>query len=91
MKSEVKEVLKSKTIEMMHNYTMNWYNMQKPDALKNINCPVGYGTLRRIVKDDTYYSMTPSKQSKLLKYYKVKHKFQFGNIELLENGDDNNN
>ena len=81
MNEEIRLKLRECVSSMMDKYNMNWYNIQEKGALKKIGCPVGFGTLRKLMKNDTY-EMTINKQSKLLAYYKVKHEKEFGTIKL---------
>ena len=79
MNEEIRELLKEKVALMMKNVT--WTQIQEPNALKKLKCPVGYGTLWKLMKDDDY-QMTPRVQCKMLKSFKVKHKRTFNLVEL---------
>lgn len=86
MRKEIKAKLKTCIDSWMQEHSITWYAMQQKDALKKVGCPVSYGTIRKLATDESYDTMSISKQVDLLDFFGVDFYNIFGTIELIENG-----
>lgn len=84
MKKEIRKSLQLSIKGFMSENGINWGNIQKADIKETFGCPVGWRSLWKIVKDDTYSNMHVNKQSSLLAFFGTKHQKTFGIIKLKE-------
>jgi len=91
MQKEIRESLKGSIADFMEENSINWGNIQKANIKEIFGCPVGWRTLWKIIKLDSYSNMHVNKQSKLLAFFGTKHQKTFGVIKLKENETKENN
>jgi|TARA_R110000851_G_scaffold330254_1_gene502889 hypothetical protein len=83
MLPEVRAVLIEKTKKKIEDWGLNWKTIQKVDIKKEYECPVGWRTLHKLVKDSEY-STYLSVQKSLLEYYNVTYSENYGIVQLLK-------
>jgi len=81
MLPNVRKALSQAIIDKMEEEDVNWFTIQKVDIKKHWDCPYGWTTLRRIVKDPKYMLM-PIKQTRILDYFGIEYNFSYGVVTL---------
>ena len=81
MLPKVRKLLTEAIKQRMHDECLNWQTIQKVSIKNEWDSPFGWSTLRKIVKDESYYMM-PIKQVKLLEFFEIEYNYNFGVITI---------